>query len=327
LTRKPDIDTGAAEVLLREVFGTSVPVTFRRTPDGVSTQVYRVRRGAEVFYLRIAEEPGDNLETEAELHRRLRGLGVQVADIVHVEPFNAGIGRSTLITTEVAGVSLAEISDPAIAAPVAERAGADLAIINGIPVDGFGFVRRADRRWPMPAEYPDYQSFLVSYLPRPWPGPLARLFDHAGRTVLEDLIAQERARPGTPAVLQHGDFDVTAIFCAGGRYTGLIDFGEIRGAEPWFDLGHFHLHDRETSPSTLLPALLRGYQQVRALPADHLDLIRRSAILLALRQLCRWLGPPRNYPLGSPAVTRRVRRINELIGQPVGTRNRTLPPP
>jgi hypothetical protein len=36
-----------------------------------------------------------------------------------------------------------------------------------------------------------------------------------------------------------------AIFCATGHYTGLIDFGEIGGAEPLFDLGHFHLHNQE----------------------------------------------------------------------------------
>jgi aminoglycoside phosphotransferase (APT) family kinase protein len=315
LTRKPDIDTGALDALLRKVFGTSLSVICQRTPDGVSTQVYRVWRGAETFYLRIAEEADENLETDAELHRRLRGLGVKVAEIVHVEPFNADIGRSTLVTTEVPGVSLAEISVPAIAASVAEEAGADLAIINQIPVDGFGFVRRRDQSWPLHAEYPDYETFVVSFLPRPWPGPLACLFDHADLGVLEDLVERERTRPRPPAVLQHGDFDVTPIFCAGGRYTGLIDFGEIRGAEPLFDLGHFQLHDQETSSSILLPALLHGYQQVQRLPADHREAIRRSAILLGLRQLCRWLGPPRHYPLDSPAVIHRVRRLNELIAR------------
>jgi aminoglycoside phosphotransferase (APT) family kinase protein len=313
LTRKADIDKVATDTLLRRVFGASVPVTYQRTPDGVSTQVYRIWRGPEVFYLRIAEEAGENLETEAELHRRLRGLGVKVADIVHVEPFTAGIGRSTMVTTEIPGVSLADISAPVLAASIVEQAGEDLAVLNQIPVDGFGFVRRHDRSWPLKAEYPQYESFLFSFLPQPWPGRLASLFDHAGLTVLEDLVEHERTSRRTKAVLQHGDFDLTPIFCAGDRYTGLIDFGEIRGAEPLFDLGHFHLHDQQTSPGILLPALLRGYQRVQALPADHQEGIRRSAILLGLRQLCRWLGPPRHYPLDNPAVTHRVRRITELI--------------
>lgn len=288
-------------------------MTYQRTPDGVSTQVYRIWRGAEVFYLRIAEEPEENLETEAELHRRLRDLGVKVADIVHVEPFDPEVGRSIMVTTEIPGVSLAEMPSPAAAAAIVEQAGADLAVINQIPVDGFGFIRRRDRRWPMQAQYRQHESFLVSFLPQPWPGPLASWFDSAGLTLLENLVEQERATRRTTAFLQHGDFDVTPIFCAGNRYTGLIDFGEIRGAEPLFDLGHFLLHDQETVPGTLLPALLRGYQQRQPLPPDHREAIHRSAILLGLRQLCRWLGPPRHLPPDSPAVTHRVRRIQELL--------------
>ena len=61
MTRKADIDKAATDALLRGVFGTSVPVTYQRTPDGVSTQVYRIWRGSEVFYLRIAEEADENL--------------------------------------------------------------------------------------------------------------------------------------------------------------------------------------------------------------------------------------------------------------------------
>ena len=61
-----------------------------------------------------------------------------------------------------------------------------------------------------------------------------------------------------------------------------------------------------------MPALLRGHQRTRALPDGHEQAIRRSAILLGLRQLCRWLGPGRNEPLDSPAVQHRARRINEL---------------
>lgn len=315
MPRKADIDTAATHALLHRVFGSSVPVTCQRTPDGVSTQVYRIRRGPEVFYLRIAEEADENLETEAELHGRLRGLGVKIADIVHVEPFNAAIGRSTIITTEIPGASTADISDPALAASIVEQAGADLAVINRIPVDGFGFVRRRDRRWPLAAEFSQYEDFLVSFLPQPWPGSLASLFDHAVLTVLEDLVEHERTNLRTAAVLSHGDFDLTQIFSADGRYTGLIDFGEVRGTEPLFDLGHFHLHDQETNPAVLLPALLRGYQRVQPLPADHQQDIRRSAILLGLRQLCRWLGPPRHYPPDNPTVTHRVRRINELVAR------------
>jgi Ser/Thr protein kinase RdoA (MazF antagonist) len=311
LERKPDVDAAATAALLRRVFGCTP--SFARAPDGVSTRVYRVFHGTDTFYLRVAEERGEDLRTEAELHDRLRGLGVRVADVVHVEPLDAGIGRSVLITTEVPGTSLADVSDPGVAATVAEDAGCDLALLNAVPVDGYGFVRRHGPGWPLRAEHSRHSTFVTSHLPRRWPGPLASLFDGRDLEAVEGLLERERARPPARAALAHGDFDVTPIFCADGRYTGLIDFGEIRGTEPLFDLGHFLLHDRETLPVALLPAVLRGYQQVRPLPADHAETIRRSAVLLGLRQLSRWLGPPRGLGLGHPAVVDRARRISELV--------------
>lgn len=315
MTRKPDVDATAVNALLQKVFGTSAPVTYQRTPDGVSTQVYRILRGSETFYLRIAEEANENLETDAELHQRLHELGVKVAQPIHVEPFNTEIGRSTMITTEVPGISLADISSPTTAASIAEQAGADLAILNQIPVNGFGWVQRRGRQWPLQAEHPTYPPFATSYLPSPWPGPLTSLFATPILDTIEDLIEHERHQPPAQAQLAHGDFDITQIFSADDRYTGLIDFGEIRGTEPLFDLGHFHLHDQETLPTALLPALLDGYQRVQPLPADHQQSIRRSAILLGLRQLCRWISLLRR-PIDHPAVTHRSQRINQLVAQP-----------
>lgn len=220
-----------------------------------------------------------------------------------------------MITTEVPGVPLADTSSPATAPAVVEEAGTDLALLNNVPVDGFGWVRRRGRQWPLQAEHPTYPPFVTSYLPEPWPGSLTSLFPTRILDAIQDLIEHERSHPPARAVLAHGDFDATAIFCARGRYTGLIDFGEIRGTELLFDLGHFHLHDQEAVPAALLPALLIGYQRVRPLPPDHSQAIRRSAILLGLRQLCRWLGPSRSYPLDHPAVTHRAQRINQLVAQ------------
>jgi aminoglycoside phosphotransferase (APT) family kinase protein len=314
--RKLDIDAAATAALLQRVFGGSPAPTFERTPDGVSTQVYRVTRGSDTFYLRIAEEADDDLGTDAELHRRLRQLGIVIPDVIHVEPFDPDIGRSVMITTEVPGRSLADISRPAEAAAIARDAGRDLALVNGVPVDGFGFIRRRGAGWPLRGEYDHYDAFVTSHLPRVWPGALASLFTHAELDVIDSLLDQQRGLPPAQAALAHGDFDVTPIFCAGSRYTGLIDFGEIRGAEPFYDLGHFLLHDRETLPAALLPAVLHGYQHIRPLPADHAVLIRRSGVLLGMRQLCRWLGPPRGYALDHPAIAQRTRRIKELIAQP-----------
>lgn len=313
MSRKPDIDPAAITPLLRRVFGGSPPVTYERTPDGVSTQVYRLQRGPETFYLRIAETADENLETDAELHRRLRDLGVRVAEPVFVEPFDAAIDRSVMITTAVPGVSLADVTSQQTAESVVREAGVDLALINQVPVEGYGWVERRGGQWPFQGKYASYSGFVTSYLPPRWPGPLAPLFPARVLDAIETMVEHERGRSLGQGRLAHGDFDVTPIFCDRGRYTGVIDFGEIRGAEPHFDLGHFHLHDHETVPVPLLPALLDGYQQVQALPPDHEDSIHRSAVLLGLRQLCRWISPERGFPLDHPLVVSRANRITELV--------------
>jgi aminoglycoside phosphotransferase (APT) family kinase protein len=320
MPRQPDVPAGALAALVTRAFGPSVAVRWERTRDGVSTRVYRLSRGAETFYLRVAEEAGENLATDAELHGRLRGLGVRVPEVVFVEPFDAAIGRSVAITTEVPGTSLAEAAClPAVARGVAEQAGEDLAVVNRVAVDGFGWVRRRGRGWPLQAEHADYERFLTSYLPAGWPGPLASLLSGRVLTVVEELLDEERVHPPASARLAHGDFDTTAIFCSDGRYTGIIDLGEIRGAEPAFDLAHFHLHDEERVPARLLPALLAGYRRV-AVPPDEPS-IRRSAVLSGLRQLCRWLD--RGWGLDHPVVVRRAARVGEVIGQMRVTRSLT----
>src|SRR2546430_2823809 len=225
MARKPDVDSVALAALVRRAFGTALPVHCERTPDGVSTQVYRLVRGRETFYPRVAEEADENLETDAELHGRLLELGVRVPRVVFVEPFDGTIGRSVAITTEVPGASLAAAARrPAVARAVAEAAGEDLAVINRVAVDGFGWVRRRGPGWPMRAEHASYLTFLTSYLPASWPGPLGSLLSAGVLAAVEAMLDEERARSPAAGWLAHGDFDTTAIFCADGRYTGLIDF-------------------------------------------------------------------------------------------------------
>lgn len=125
---------------------------------------------------------------------------------------------------------------------------------------------------------------------------------------------RERHRELAGATLAHGDFDATQIFQVDGDYRGLIDFGEIRGTEPLFDVGHFYLWDRESMP--LLEDLLAGYGEVAALPPGHEELVGRSATLLGLRQLARWLGPPRSLRPNHPLVSGRVACLRRLLGTP-----------
>jgi len=317
--RAPDFDPGLIQALIRRAFPDDVPVTWRRTPDGVSTRMYRLDRGNDTFFLRVAEEVGENLAVDVSLLEKLRNDGVAVPKVVHLDHLPQPIDLAVLIMTAIDGKPVASCTEEDQARRAVHKAGGDLARLNTNAVDGFGFISRAAVRWPLAGSFSSYQEFVTSYLPYPWPGAIGELFLAPEITALEAHIAEQLARPLNVGTLVHGDFDTTPIFQSEGRYTGMIDFGEVRGADPLFDLGHFLLHDRELLPWPLFDELLDGYREVITVPSDFYEAVRTSAILLGLRQLGRWIAPERGWGTENRLVGHRIRRIRELLGEQRGT--------
>ncbi|HEY7851317.1 MAG TPA: hypothetical protein VIC27_14700, partial [Ktedonobacterales bacterium] len=95
----------------------------------------------------------------------------------------------------------------------------------------------------------------------------------------------------------HGDFDATAIYQCDGRYTGIIDFGELRGASYWYDLAHFHMRDGEYLATTLLNPLMRGYAKVTPLPQGATRYITFASVFINVHALSRSLHkrPPDRF--------------------------------
>lgn len=115
--------------------------SFERTSEGLSTEVYLVESRGARYYLRIAEEVGGDLASEIEIHKRLRDLGVRAPDVTYYEAFAPELERSISITTEIAGRSLMFCEDESAARQAVSEAGRDLARINQISVNGYGWIR------------------------------------------------------------------------------------------------------------------------------------------------------------------------------------------
>jgi aminoglycoside phosphotransferase (APT) family kinase protein len=308
-----DLDVLAG--LVRAVFRTASSVSVERASGGRVVVVYRAAVDGVRYYLRLAEDPGEDLTTDALVLERLRTLGVRVPGVVTASPCTAEYPLSWLIMTEVPGRSIAEGSTDE-ARQAAFAAGRDVAVINSVPVSGFGWLQR-DGSEQLAGELSSYRQFAVSYLPEPWPGRLNEVFDQDRLAALHAVAVGQQARALRDGHLVHGDLDVTHIYSHAGRYSGIIDFGEMRGADLHFDLGHFMLHDGETRPEGLFSSFLKGYLEVRPLPDGFREAIRSSAILLGLRQLSRWLSPERDYPIGSRLVRRRATELSNLLaGKP-----------
>jgi aminoglycoside phosphotransferase (APT) family kinase protein len=216
---------------------------------------------------------------------------VLVPEVVHFEPFNPSLGRGLMVTTEITGNPLREDYRGVDVARVLRAAGRDLAVINGIEVDGFGWVRR-DRPAITRLEgvlptlhrfvFDESESYIAAIAVFFTPDEIA-LIRRAIR--LWDMLLD-----ANQGLLAHGDFDPTHIYHRNGAYTGIIDFGEIRGTDRFYDLGHFALLEGEQIREPLLPHLLAGYGDVVPLPSEYQERIHLWSLLIGIRWLARSIG-------------------------------------
>ena len=145
-TRPPDEEAEALRALVARLAGPGREI--ERAPGGMSTPVYRLRFAEEALYLRISEDPGGSMRAEAAVHEHLRAAGVSVPEVVAVDDAPE-IGRGVMLVREIAGEPLAG-ADGVDRAPILRAAGRDLARINAVAVEGFGWIRR-EEPWAQPA--------------------------------------------------------------------------------------------------------------------------------------------------------------------------------
>ncbi len=289
-TNLDDIDT--IRDMATHIFPRTAPLTIERVPEGVSTRVYRIRRAGETFYLRVLPEVGASFAPEAYAHTLLRTHGAKVPEVIYVEHYNAALERSVMVTTAITGQHLGHCRDVAAARQALVAAGRDVAVINSVPVDGFGWIARDKFDGArLEAEFPSYREFAFDHMEDNLALLEGSALKQAGiaaiRQTLERSDALFDAEGDGQARLAHGDFDATHIYQHEGRYTGVIDFGEIRGADPCYDLGHVKLHDDEKLPLPMLPHLLEGYASVAPLPANAPQRIALASLVIAIKALGR----------------------------------------
>jgi Ser/Thr protein kinase RdoA (MazF antagonist) len=230
-------------------------------------------------------------------------MQVKVPEVIYFEYYNELLQRSMMVTAEIKGQPLSQSStlSQETMEEVLREAGRDLAHLNTVRVEGFGWVQRdsPETRY-LRAEWPTHRAFALEH----WEADVAYLgehvLQHSEGALLERVLSRYDSwldNEHEQGHLAHGDFDTTQIYQDHGRYTGIIDFGEIRGASRWYDLGHFHMRDGELLPFRLLPALVRGYKEMASFPVVYEQHIRFIGLLVNVRALARSLQkrPPNRY--------------------------------
>lgn len=303
--------------MLVSILGGAASIRITRMDQGHSTWVYRVERGTERFYLRILPEEEDTYAPEVRAHELAREAGARVPEVLHYEARNAVVDRSIMLTSEIAGRPLTDQVPLDFARDVILEAGRDLARINSIPVDGWGWISRDDESIPthLNADDPDLFSMLErEYFPQ----SVARYQDFLEPIELrrfDNFLSQiPMLIDGSESRLVHGDFDISHIYCDDAGYTGIIDFGEIRGMPSLYDLGHHWMHDQERLPYSTLPWLLTGYTEIAPLPDNCQQQIVAWSLLIALRSLNRGRARNPNSLIVRTSRAAIQRDINEIKG-------------
>ncbi len=303
-------DVRVIKELCGRILGPGSGLHVARVAEGVSTYVFRVERAGEVFYLRVLPEKGASFAPEVLAHLLLHERGAQVPEVVYWEHSNPVLDRSVMLTTEIKGQPIGHGADPEALREVLVAAGHDVALANTIPVQQFGWVRR-DRAdvVRLEGELASLREWLLGDLDE----HLALLRRHGvlAASTISRIGAIIAASPDffddKQAYLAHGDFDATHIYHDHGVYSGIIDWGEIRGTQALYDLGHFSIEN-----GRMLPYVLEGYREVAQLPPDFERRIHLANLFVAVGRLAGGLLKRPERPPYVPYVTAVERAVRAL---------------
>jgi hypothetical protein len=292
----PPVEVNLANVrALLERWFPHTGFALERMGSGGSTPVYRVVWDEEIAYLRLAEEPGERRDAEMRAHELAGEAGIRVPAILRYEAQPPELDRSAALTSTISGVPLMEYEGDASRA--IQEAAADIATLNAIPVTGYGwveFVEGGDRH--LVGEHPVRATWAAEYATAAATVAGADIFPGSTAFQLVDAVARWCALPGKgTASLAHGDFDASHIYAdpLKGAYQGVIDLGEIRGADAMYDLGHALAHAFDQRDRSIAHALIAAYAHHAAVD-DELVLL--NAIAIATRALAIQLGrAPNSY--------------------------------
>ncbi|MDC7220504.1 MAG: aminoglycoside phosphotransferase family protein [Spirochaetales bacterium] len=248
---------------------------------GTSTFVYRIKTENETFYFRFLPED-TTFGAEVLTHNLLLESGVIVPEIIAYEEWNRETGLSMMLLSEIPGNSI-EDEMSSEKSQILYEAGKQIGLLHNIPVDGFGWIDRNHLN-ELKAEKANFLEYYSEFLEYDLKVMENHPYSDLEKSKIREFVTMGMKRlDTTQASLVHGDYDFSHIYHRKGKYTGLIDFGEIRGNNPLFDFATFlgFEQDRES-----LKYLLEGYREERHFSEENII----SSEIFALFMLLRFLG-------------------------------------
>jgi aminoglycoside phosphotransferase (APT) family kinase protein len=287
-------------------------VSVERTQKGQSTYVFRIMTRAETFYIRFLPEDA-SFAAEVLVHTILLKKGVIVPRVIAWEHRNEETGLSIMITEEIPGVPAQDEWPSRNAREILNEAGRQITLVHEVPVDGFGWIDRNSYH-----ELKGVNTTFREFFNEGLTDSLEMLdrfdFSDKEKTRISGLVEKAGLITDTEnSVLIHGDFDTSQILHRDGKYTGMIDFGEIRGCNPLADLATCLLFDGQKRPLAY-EYILEGYREtVRLSDNDlygvELFVLYRTVIGMRIRE-----SRPRLADFFYARARNQLDRISNLYG-------------
>ena len=245
---------------------------------------------------RVAPAGTKRYEMERALMKRVRLAGVPcpaVHAVSTVDDFDV------MLVEYVHGVRL---SDAPGALAMAAECGEVLALIHGVPVEGYGHL--------------DAGGAGVSHSLEQWfVDDFESRFQAASDVVDPDarsLIARiwslfDAARPflrGLSGSLAHGDFSPANVLVANGRVTGVVDWESAKAGPPGFDFGWWDWCTDALGTPFSTEDLIEGYVRHRPLDLNALAEMRRLVVLRILVGHVAWAAEREDKSYLGPSLVR-----------------------
>lgn len=265
----------------------STAFKIERVLSGVSTYVYRIQLGEHTFYLRVLPEQDMSFGVEVHVHSLLRQKEVSVPEVIYFEHHNEVLGMSIMLVKEIPDKNVEDFSSKDQYEDILFNAGKQIAVINQVSVDGFGWIKRVNEQGGtvLRGEKNSLHEFIYECLDRDLFLLSENIFtDHFTSQITNTINTGASLLLRHPSSLIHGDFDDSHIFSHHGKFTGIIDFGEIQGNSPFYDLGHYKLHDGQQR-FLGFNSLSQGYNEIRALSYEDQIEIDLWALWVGVRRL------------------------------------------
>jgi aminoglycoside phosphotransferase (APT) family kinase protein len=254
-TRSPSAIAALVQHTIAQSLTTIQPIV-----RGYDSEVYRATRplGSDLI-VRIRRYGSVSYASEAWAIEQCRMVGVPVPEILFVGMAQLGSEEcEVMLQLAIPGRPLSELSNRLSRTELAHvwaQAGAALAQIHSIPVDGF-YKMRQPGVW----DFPDWESILHSANDdrNDDIAQLAQGVVSAADALLlrEMLTAGEAEAPCLQPVLLHGDFLPGHLFFTDDlRLCGVIDFGDFQGGPRITDIANIHM----SVPQLDMAGLRAGY--------------------------------------------------------------------